>query len=209
MKMSDYMTVFKCTPQKHTRTDWRDYWDLVYGIDDQMLFISKELYNYNAPEENRVFDFNLVLELQILELDSSDDEDNCELISNLYLVPTIQNIHNSIKEEIMKEYQNIDNEDEILLTDLLWQTQFPILHSECPHLDFETFDENSEEISKYLLSASIVAECTERLRAMYLDKIMNRIGTTNWDLLDGVLHGIDPFKQSLERISEQMKEGEE
>ena len=200
----DYMTVFGCTPIEHTRTNWKDYWELVYSTDDQMLFVSKELYNYNAPEENRMFDFNLVLELQILELDSSD-EDNWELISNLYLVPTIKNIHSSIKEDILKEYNNINNEDEILLPDLLWATQFPVLHSECPKLEFDTFDENNEEISKYLLSASIVAETTERIRAMYLDKVMNRIGTTNWDLLDGVLHGIDPFKQSLERVSKQMK----
>ena len=206
--MSDYMTVFGCTPQKHTRIDWKEYWDLVYDTDDQMLFISKELYKYNAPEEKRIFDFNLVLELQILELDSSDNEDNYELVSNLYLVPTIQNIHKSIKEEIIKEYDNINNENEILLIDLLCQTQFPVLHSECPNLEFNTFDENYEEISKYLLSASIIAETTERIRAMYLDKIMNMIGTTNWDLLDGVLHGIDPFQQSLKRVSKQMKGNE-
>ena len=53
----DYMTVFGCTPQKHTRTDWKDYWKLEYATDDQMLFMSKELYNYNSPEENRIFDF--------------------------------------------------------------------------------------------------------------------------------------------------------
>lgn len=204
----DYMTVFGCTPIEHTRTDWRDYWDLIYSTDDQMLFVSKELYDYNAPEENRIFDFNLVLELQILELDSSDDENNYELVSNLYLVPTIQNIHKSIKEEIIKEYDNINNEDEILLVDLLWQTQFPVLRSEYPKLEFNTFDENNEEISKYLLSASIVAETTERIRAVYLDKIMNMIGTSNWDLLDGVLHGIDPFQQSLKRVNKQMKGNE-
>ena len=202
--MNNYMTVFGCTPQKHTRIDWKDYWELVYDVDDQMLFMSKELYNYNALEENRVFDFNLVLELQILELDSSDDDDEYKLISNLYLVPTMKNIHCSLKKEIMEDYC-MGDEDEIYLTDLLCATQFPVLCSECPSLDFSTFDENNKEISKYLLSASIVAECIERLRAMYLDKVVNMIGTTNWDLLDGVLHGIDPFRQSLDRISEQMK----
>jgi len=198
--MSDYMTVFGCTPQKHTRTDWKDYWDLVYDTDDQMLFISKELYRYDSPEENRVFDFNLILELQILELDSSDDDDNEILVSNLYLYPTRDYFHISIKQEIMKDYC-MGDEDEIHITDLMNYSQFPILHSERPDLDFNTFDENNEEISKYLLSASIVAECTERLRAIYLDKVMNMIGTTNWDLLHSCLEDIDPFKIALDRIS--------
>lgn len=201
--MSNYMTVFGCTPQKHTRTDWKDYWELVYGTDDQMLFVSKELYNYNAPEENRIFDFNLMLELAI----AFDGDDNEILVSNLYLYPTRDYFHSSIKQEIIKDYC-MGNEDEIHITDLMNYSQFPILHSERPDLEFNTFDENNEEISKYLLSASIVAETTERIRAIYLDKVINMIGTTNWDLLDGLLHGIDPFKQSLKRVSKQMKGNE-
>ena len=176
----DYMTVFGCTPIEHTRTDWKDYWNLSYATDDQMLFVSKELYNYNSPEENRIFDFNLMLELAIF-----DGDDNEILVSNLYLYPTRDYFHSSIKQEIIKDYC-MGNEDEIHITDLMNYIQFPILHSERPDLEFNTFDENNEEISKYLLSASIVAETTERIRAIYLDKVINMIGTTNWDLLDGL-----------------------
>ena len=34
-----------------------------------------------------------------------------------------------------------------------------------------------------------------------MDKTMNMIGTTNWDLLHSCLEDIDPFKVSLNRIS--------
>lgn len=199
--MSDYMTVFGCTPQKHTRTDWKEYWDLVYDTDDQMLFISKELYKYDFPEENRIFNYNMVLELQIVE---TDDENI--LTSVLYLVPTMQYIHNSIKEEVMKSY--CCKEEDIYLIDLLYEYQFPILAQETPCFELKIFDENNDEMSKWLLSASIASEVIGTMLGFSLDKVVNRIGTTNWDLLDGALFGIDPFKQSLDRINKQMEGNE-
>lgn len=197
--MSDYMTVFGCTPQKHTRTDWKDYWNLVYGTDDQMLFISKETYNHNEPEANLVFDYNMILELAIVEAEN----EKYILCSNLYLVPTIEYIHQSVKEGIMKSC--CIEEAEIHLTDLLFEYQFPVLAHESPSFEFETFDENNQEISQYLLSASIASECINNFRGVALDRPENMIGTTGWDFLHGALNGIDPYEVSLKRISKKMK----
>ena len=191
----DYMTVFGCTPIEHTRTDWKDYWDLVYSTDDQMLFVSKETYKHNEPEANLVFDYNMILELAIVE----EENEEYILCSNLYLVPTIKCIHQSVKERIIKSC--CIEEEDIHLTDLLFEYQFPVLRHELPKFEFETFDENNQKISQYLLSASIASECINDFRGIELDQPENRIGTTGWDFLHGALHGIDPFQQSLERVS--------
>lgn len=44
---------------------------------------------------------------------------------------------------------------------------------------------------------------------IYMDKIMNRIETTNWDLLHSCLENIDPFKLALDRWAENTNKEEE
>lgn len=84
--MDNYLTVFNTTPKKHNRTDWKDYWEIEYFTDEEIIFYSKEIYKYDFEEDDMKFDYRLVLQLGILKIEELDEQ----IYSTLYLVPTAE-----------------------------------------------------------------------------------------------------------------------
>ena len=79
----NYVKVFNCQPIKNKRTDWKDYWDLVYANDDEICLKSKEIYEYNYSDKFGYFKYNLVLMLMY-----SEQIDEELIFSDLLLIPT-------------------------------------------------------------------------------------------------------------------------
>lgn len=190
----NYVKSFNCQPIKNKRTDWKDYWDLVYANDDEICLKSKEIYEYNYSDKFGYFKYNLVLMLMY-----SEQIDEELIFSNLLLIPTKDYIYKKTLKKVAKSYDIPI--DEIGIRDLFTECIFPILDNEILDVNIiKTFSENDEEISKYLLSASIVAEYKNNMLGFDMDKLYNSLGSTNWDILFAVLNGTDPFAPAFERI---------
>ena len=190
----NYVKSFNCQPIKNKRTDWKDYWDLVYANDDEICLKSKEIYEYNYSDKFGYFKYNLVL--MLIYSEQIDEE---LIFSNLLLIPTKDYIYKKTLKKVAKSYDIPI--DEIGIRDLFTECIFPILDNEILDVNIiKTFSENDEEISKYLLSASIVAEYKNNMLGFDMDKLYNSLGSTNWDMLFAVLNGTDPFAPAFERI---------
>jgi len=194
--MNNYLTVWSITPKKHNRTDWKDYWEIEWTTDDEIIFKSKEIYKYDFEEDAMKFDYHLVLHLEILEI----KELNNKIYSTLYLVPTAEYLDPKKVQQVCKDY---DVKPHMIDFDMMHlEFIFPMLVQEIIDIEkIQEFSENDNYIQQYLLSASIASEVIQHMLGFYMDKTMNRIGTTNWDLLHSCLEDIDPFKIALDRIS--------
>lgn len=194
--MNEYLTVWGITPKKHNRTNWKDYWEIEWTTDDEITFKSKEIYKYNFEEDAMKFDYRLVLHLEVLEI----EELNEQIYSTLYLVPTAEYLDPKKVQQVCKDY---DVKPHMIDFDMMHsEFIFPMLVQEIIDIEkIQEFSENDNYIQQYLLSASIASENINMLSGFYMDKTMNMIGTTNWDLLHSCLEDIDPFKVSLDRIS--------
>jgi hypothetical protein len=195
--MSNYLTVWSITPKQHYRTDWKDYWEIEYTTDYEIILKSKEKYKYDFEEDAMKFDYHLVLHLEVLEI----EELNNQIYSTLYLVPTPENLEPKKVQQVYKDY---DVKPHMIDFDMMSsEFIFPVLSQEIIDIkNIQEFSEKDKYIEKYLLSASIASENINMLLGFYMDKTMNMIGTTNWDLLHSCLEDIDPFKVSLDRISQ-------
>ena len=190
----NYVKAFNCQPVKNKRTDWKDYWDLVYATDDEICLKSKEIYEYDYSDELGYFKYNLVLMLMY-----SEQIDEELIFSDLLLIPTKDYICKETLEKVAKLYDI--QMDEIEIRDLFAECIFPILDKEILDVNIiKTFSEKDEEISKYLLSASIVAEYKNNMLGFDMDKLYNSLGSTNWDILFAVLNGTNPFLPAVERM---------
>lgn len=201
--MNEYLTVWGITPKKHNRIDWKDYWEIEWIIDDQIILKSKEKYKYDFEEDDMKFDYHLILHLEILEI----EELNNQIYSTLYLVPTAEYLDPKKVQQVCKDY---DVKPHMIDFDMMHsEFMFPMLVQEIIDIEkIQEFSENDNYIQQYLLSASIASEVIQSMLGFYMDKVMNMIGTTNWDLLHSCLEDIDPFKVSLDRISNNInKEG--
>ena len=194
--MSNYLTVFNITPKKHNRTDWKDYWETEWTTDDEIIFKSKEKYKYDFEEDSMKFDYHLVLHLELLEI----EELNEQIYSTLYIVPTAEYLDPKKVQQVCKDY---DVKPHMIDFDMMHsEFIFPMLVQEIIDIKkIQEFSENDNYIQQYLLSASIASEVIQSMSGFYMDKTMNMIGTTNWDLLHSCLEDIDPFKVALDRIS--------
>lgn len=194
--MNEYLTVWGITPKKHNRTNWKDYWEIEWTTDDEIIFKSKEIYKYDFEEDAMKFDYHLVLHLEVLEI----EELNEQIYSTLYLVPTAEYLDPKKVQQVCKDY---DVKPHMIDFDMMHsEFIFPMLVQEIIDIEkIQEFSENDNYIQQYLLSASIASENINMLSGFYMDKTMNMIGTTNWDLLHSCLEDIDPFKVSLDRIS--------
>lgn len=201
--MDNYLTVFNITPKKHNRTDWKDYWEIEWTTDDEIIFKSKEKYKYDFEEDNMKFDYHLILHLEVLEIEKL----NNQIYVTLYLVPTAEYLDPKKVQQVCKDY---DVRPYMIDFDMMSsEFIFPILAQETIDIEnIQEFSEKDKYIEQYLLSASISSEHINRMLGFYMDKIMNMIGTTNWDLLHSCLEDIDPFRIALGRISNNINKEE-
>lgn len=194
--MNNYLTVWRITPKQHYRIDWKDYWEIEWTTDDVIILKSKEIYKYDFEEDAMKFNYHLVLRLEILEI----EELNEQIYSTLYLVPTAEYLDPKKVQQVCKDY---DVKPYMIDFDMMnSEFIFPMLVQEAIDIEnIQEFSEKDEYIEKYLLSASIASEHINMMLGFYMDKVMNMIGTTNWDLLHSCLEDIDPFRIALDRCS--------
>lgn len=178
---------------------FEDYWDIETDNDDFSM-ISKEKYSLEFNGQEISYKFCLLGTC----IESDETEDPIWFIS-LRLLPDY-NLFNKKGIQKIREDYCLGEDEKIYATDVVFEFELPIIDYE--QKIFKDYFSKDEEFQKYLLGIAYHCQIVSRFIAFPMDKTINRIMTTNWDLLESILTGCDPFEKGLERCKEFLKKKE-
>lgn len=114
----------------------------------------------------------------------------------LRICPNMDNIGSKLKLQICEDYcdNDISNFNEY---DVGNYAELPVLAQE--NIEYPEDDWYSNDFCEFLAKVAVVIPYIARTIGFNMDKVVNMIGTTNWDLWEGLVEDIDPFAQSLKR----------
>ena len=201
MKNLEGKTLFGITLGENCKMEkdsWKDYFEILEDYDDQeMLLKFKETFINDFYGNGNEIEYNFYLQFY----DGDAYGENVGSWAQLYLIPKLKYIHKSIYNDIISEY-NGTPEDEWIERDILRETQCPLLINEKIDIDFsDTW--YPPEMDELLEIATIVLSFINRTIGFYMDKHINRIGTTNWDCLKSLLDGSDWTHHAIDRWQEE------
>ena len=126
----------------------------------------------------------------------TDDSDEC--IVTLGVIPNFNSLTDTCQERILNQFTEEDRErllkdKEYLLMDILHYGYTVQLYNETV---------KSDNLMNTIDSAMAVSPCIKGLIGFELDRMVNRIGNTGWDLLRDFCEDIDFIKVALERYKQ-------
>ena len=156
--------------------------------DEGEYFLSNEVFTH---EED---DLNFKYRYLITVFDMRDlDEDDKTINFSISILPEKESLCTQTREEFVMD-AGVDFED-LDPTDLILSGASIRFALESLHCD--DFEEHRDEI--FDLAATIFPTM-DRLFGFYMDKPVNRIGTTGWDFADWWLKGTNPYAAALDRF---------
>ena len=176
---------------------FEEYWKIEHDTEDDFSMVSKEKYvlEFNGQEISYRFAlFGTYVE--------SEETEPIWLIS-LRLLPDYNHFDKKGINRIREQYC-MGKEDEIYAVDIVFEFELPVIDYE--QKIFEEHFSKDEEFQKYLLGVAYHCQTVSNFIAFPMDKYVNQIMTTNWDLLESILTGCNPFEKGLERCKEYLKE---
>lgn len=184
---------------KEEFSNFKDYWEIEHDTEDDFSMVSKEKYvlEFNRQEISYRFAlFGTYIE--------SEETEPIWLIS-LRLLPDYKFFNKKMIQKIREDYC-LGEDEKIYATDVVFEFELPIIDYE--QKIFKDYFSKDEEFQEYLLGCAYHCQIVSRFIAFSMDKTINRIMTTNWDLLESILTGCAPFEKGLERCKEFLKKKE-
>ena len=167
---------------------FEDKFDTIYD-DCGAFFESKETFHH---EDDSSFDFKYCVE--VIDLDDTCGEEKYGI--KLAIVPMFNSLCEKQKKSILESL--CVSEDEVTTMDIYQEdTSIMIGYTDVPN-EGKPWDE-CEGVVKSLAAIANVFKSINGLRGFYLDRYVNKIGTTGWDLIDAYINGGDWLKASLDR----------
>lgn len=200
MKNLDGRELFGITLKENhfmTKESYKDYFEELWYDDENLLLKFKEKFSCDFFGEEKPIDYHFYLNFI-----GNNEIGYCV---GLNMMPTLGCVSTNKLLEIAKDY-NVPIR-ELNDYDVFTNCLIPILYQQ--NIDFEITEGSTwytNEIIELLETATAVIPNINRLIGFYMDKTINAIGTTNWDLLEDLLYNEDPFRKSLNRIK--IKKGE-
>ena len=152
-------------------------------------------YPFKVELDTKEIDLHVYIEITDMS-EFTDDSD--ERIVTLGVIPSFNSLTDSCQETILNQFTNEDRErllkdKEQLLMDILYYGYAIQLYSETV---------NSNNLRDTIDSAMAVSPCIKELIGFELDRMVNRIGNTGWDLLRDFCEGIDLIRVAIERYKQ-------
>jgi hypothetical protein len=181
--------------------NFEEYWEIETDTDDFSM-VSKEKYSLEFNGQEIPYRFCLLGSY----IESDETEEPVWLMS-LRLLPDYNFFNKKGIQKIRKNYC-LGEDEKIYAIDVVFEFELPIIDHE--QKIFKEHFSKDEEFQEYLLGIAYHCQVVSRIIAFSMDKTVNRIMTTNWDLLETILTGCDPFEKGLERCKNLLnkKEGE-
>lgn len=172
--------------------------DFCVEYDDEcwVLAVSKNVYTYD--EAGLTYDYVYVIELQQVP------EPAGHFMANVYMVPCFDSLcyqgKNSVWAETGFERDYCYPHEYYYLIDTSVPFKVDIVSFDDEHLGQRSLlniDGVIELLDKYAADVRFM----DRLYGFYMDKFVNRIGTTGWDVMEYAINdGMDPMEAGMERV---------
>lgn len=173
--------------------DWSEKFEQLYDNDDETLYVSKEQFHHDEDDGFR-FDYKYVVRF----VDYSQYTDYDKIGYELLMVVMPKSLHKSQIEELAKQFGEDFDPKQIDLRDVIDCLIASVAFGR------DEID-NWDEVDNELLKIAHVLDMLDRFRGFSLDKYVNRIGTTGWDVLAHATKGEDLFQPIFDRYKEKMK----
>ena len=181
-------------PFDHEPKKLEDLFDCVRDADDEVIYESKETYEHR--EEGLNFDYKFAIRTENAYEMTGEPEDENMWHMELFLVPTID----SLLPNKQKELQDMVGEyGEPNIIDLIDEGSYVQFGFEAVKVDPDK-GYDAVMLPKYDEAASVV-DSMNAMRGFYLDKPLNKIGSTGWDILNGLVgNGKSFITAALDRM---------
>ena len=174
--------------------NWSEKFEQLYDNDDETLYVSKEQFHHDEDDDFK-FDYKYVVRF----VDYSQYTDYDKIGYELLMVVMPNSLHKSQIEELAKQFGEDFDPKQIDLRDVIDCLTASVAFGR-GEID------NWDEVDNELLKIAHVFDVMDRFRGFSLDKYVNRIGTTGWDVLAHATKGEDLFQPALDRYKKEMKE---
>lgn len=171
--------------------NYKDYFEELWYDDESLLLKFKEKFSCDFFEDDKPIDYHFYLNFM--------GNEEIGYVVELNMMPTLSCVSTNKLLETAKDY-NVPIR-ELNDYDIFNSCWIPILC--CQKIDFEIIEDSTwytNGIIELLETSIAVIPLVNRLIGFYMDKIINGIGTTNWDLLKDLLFDNDAIETTLKRI---------
>lgn len=159
--------------------------ECIQDDDIEIVYLSKKKYEHR--EEGLNFDYKYIVSaLDMTEFDEEPNEDNTYCIE-VYLVVSPECLHEKVKNDI--EYSTNGYCD--YLDVVQYGLGIIMLHDSKPY--------SEKEVDEVMNNVSCLVEHIDRMRGFHLDRHVNKVGNTGWDLIDNCLDGVSFIDRWIEK----------
>jgi hypothetical protein len=173
------------------KENYKDYFEELWYDDENLLLKFKEKFSCDFFGDDKPIDYHFYLNFM--------GNEEVGYVVELNMIPTLSCISTNKLLETAKDY-NVPIR-ELNDYDIFTNHWIPILCYQ--NIDFEIIEDitwYTNGIIEILETATAVIPNINRLIGFYMDRTINGIGTTNWDLLKDLLFDNDAIETTLKRI---------
>lgn len=195
MKDLNGRTLFGITLKEGNIMDkesYKDYFEEIVYDDETLLLKFKEEFEYDFWDEGKPIKYHI-----FLNFCGNEEVGYC---AEMLMLPALNFISVDIIQKLADDYAI--PKEHITERDIIENEMVPILERKALNFTIDG-DWYIDDVIELLETATAVIPFTNRMIGFNLDRAVNMIGTTNWDLLNGLLDGSDPIRKALDRYKEE------
>ena len=167
--------------------------DIVRDCDDEVILATKKTYSHKEPRFN--FKYKYVAKAVNLYEYTGEKKDEGKWGVELLLCVTPDSLLSNHLSDVA-ELEDLD-EDDVGISDLVRQGVGCV---SLAHEKVYVGDKYDEVMPAVYDKIATVVDTVDALRGIYLDKVVNKIGTTGWDILNTYVgDGTDFIKATFDR----------
>lgn len=177
--------------------DVNEEFDIVYDVDDEVFYSSKETFHHD--EEGLEFDYKYIIKLTNMAMITGEEQ---PLIVELSLVVApdclSEKALNNVSESFSWEDGLSENWKYKDIADYSYSINMG--SADVPDIEGIPYTEN-KDLMHTLNSITAVYKAVDSMRGFYLDRPVNRLGTTGWDTINECVKGTDAIRETLNRYN--------
>lgn len=162
-------------------------------LDETLFYQSKEVFQHR---EDDVLNFDYKYYIEVIDWDACTGEEKGVYMVNFGIVPMFESLNDEKKSSVISCCGCEDTTPDVYDVHS-YGCSVPLGNVEIEHHGM-TYDE-CEELQTTLNGIANVFETIDRLRGFFLDRHVNRIGSTGWDLLNDYINGVNFVRATLDR----------
>jgi len=166
--------------------DMKDELECIFGNVNEILLLTKKTYEHR--EENLNFDYKYAISAFNMWFATDDDEqfneDNAYDVG-IYLIVSPDSLDEKIREEIKEASEGYCDYQDIFFHGMAVR----LVHDNHP----------MDGIEDYMYKVGNIIEPLDLMRGFYLNRPINKLGSTGWDMIFNCLDGESYIKRALER----------